>query len=148
MIEIRNATPQDTETITEFNQKMAWETEERRLDDSIICPGVRAILEDPDKGFYIIALEGEKIVGQLMITYEWSDWRNNTIWWIQSVYVHEDYRGQGIYKRLYEEIKKRAGQAGISTIRLYVEKENTRAQGVYEKLGMHECQYHMYEVNL
>ncbi len=148
MIEIRNAQIEDADTIIAFNQQMAWETESRKLDPAIIGPGVKAILNDASKGFYVIAIEEGEILGQLMITYEWSDWRNNTIWWIQSVYIHEDHRKRGIYKALYAEISARAKANGVNTIRLYVEKENTRAQQVYERLGMHECEYYMYEVTL
>ncbi len=147
-MKIRSATLADTALIAKFNQKMALETENKILADSLIIPGVEAILKDAVKGRYFVAEEEGIIRGQLMITYEWSDWRNNTIWWIQSVYVEETFRGKGLYKALYEEVKKEARLALVDTIRLYVEKENQTAQTVYEKLGMEETVYQMYEATL
>lgn len=147
-MKIRSATLADTALIAEFNQKMALETENKVLPDSHIIPGVTAILKDAVKGRYFVAEEDGIMRGQLMITYEWSDWRNNTIWWIQSVYVEEAFRGKGLYKALYEEVKKEARLAQVDTIRLYVEKENHTAQKVYEKLGMEETVYTIYEATL
>ncbi|TNE81817.1 MAG: GNAT family N-acetyltransferase [Bacteroidetes bacterium] len=145
---IRIGNPEDTAIIADFNQKMAWETEKKQLDPTIINPGVEAVLKDSSKGFYLLFMEDNEVVGQLMVTYEWSDWRNNTIWWIQSVYVREDQRGKGIYTALYEEVKRRAKEAGIQTIRLYVEKENARAQRVYRHHGMEATHYDLFEVTL
>ncbi|MBI1221157.1 MAG: GNAT family N-acetyltransferase [Bacteroidetes bacterium] len=145
---IRKARFEDARSIAKFNQNMALETENKILADEVIMPGVEAVLKDESKGFYYVAETDEKVIGQLMITFEWSDWRNNTIWWIQSVYVDEPFRGKGIYKALYEKVKSDARNAGIQTIRLYVEKENHLAQSVYQKLGMEETVYDMYEVNL
>lgn len=145
---IRVGIPEDAAILADFNQKMAWETEKKQLDPAVINPGVEAVLRDPSKGFYLIYMSGDELVGQLMITYEWSDWRNNTIWWIQSVYVREDQRGKGIYTALYEEVKSRAQAAGIQTIRLYVEKENQKAQRVYQHHGMEVTHYDLYEVTL
>jgi len=147
-MKIRGANPEDISLIAQFNQKMALETEDKTLPDSLIIPGVEAVLKDAVKGRYYVAEEEGTMVGQLMITYEWSDWRNKTVWWIQSVYVEEAFRGRGIYKGLYEAVKKDAKQEGIQTIRLYVEKENHTAQKVYEKLGMEETVYTMYEATL
>lgn len=146
--QIRRARSEDYATIAQFNQNMALETENKILPDELIVPGVKAILDDAGKGFYYVAEADGEVIGQLMITFEWSDWRNNTIWWIQSVYVKENWRGKGIYKALYEQVKQDAKAANIQTIRLYVEKENQRAQEVYRKLGMQETVYDMYEANL
>ncbi len=147
-MKIRSATLNDAQLIAQFNQKMALETENKVLPDELIIPGVEAVLKDPVKGQYFVAEVDGVMRGQLMITYEWSDWRNNTIWWIQSVYVEEAFRGQGLYKALYEAVKEAAKKANIQTIRLYVERENSTAQKVYEKLGMEETVYAMYEATL
>lgn len=145
-MKIREATPQDAALIAQFNQKMARETEGRELPDEIIQPGVRAVLEDKNKGFYLVAEEGEKVMGGLMITYEWSDWRNGPMWWFQSVFVVPEARGKGVFKQMYHHVMALAKQNGVKELRLYVEKENERAQAVYEKLGMTESHYYMYEV--
>ncbi|MDX5320458.1 MAG: GNAT family N-acetyltransferase [Bacteroidota bacterium] len=146
--QIRQAKKADALTIARFNQNMAWETESKKLADELIIPGVQAVLDDPLKGRYYVAEQDGAVIGQLMITYEWSDWRNQTIWWIQSVYVNENSRGNGVYKALYEAVKNDASSAGVKTIRLYVEKENQVAKTVYRKLGMHETVYDLYEVIL
>lgn len=145
---IRSARQGDLHSIASFNQKMAWETEHKQLADTLIIPGVEAVLNDPLKGFYLVAELDNTVIGQLMITFEWSDWRNREIWWIQSVFVESEYRGKGVYKALYEKIKEEAVKKGVQTIRLYVEKENAGAQAVYEKLGMEETVYKLYEVTL
>lgn len=145
---IRLAKVPDLHSIASFNQKMAWETEHKELPESTVIPGVEAVLNDPLKGFYLVAELDGGVIGQLMITYEWSDWRNTNIWWIQSVYVEKEHRGKGVYAALYEKIKDEARLNGVHTIRLYVEKENDTAQSVYEKLGMEETVYKLYEVTL
>lgn len=147
-IQIRQAKTDDVQRIATFNQKMAIETEDKLLPDTVILPGVEAVLIDPVKGFYLVAEVDGTMVGQLMVTYEWSDWRNGQIWWIQSVYVESDYRGKGIYTSLYEEVTRLAKSQNVRTIRLYVEKENQVAQTVYERLGMEETIYKLYEVTL
>lgn len=145
---IRLAQHRDLHAIAGFNQKMARETEHKELPDALIIPGVEAVLNDPLKGFYLVAEADNGVIGQLMITYEWSDWRNTNIWWIQSVFVEKEHRGKGVYTALYEKIKEEARLKGVHTIRLYVEKENSAAQAVYEKLGMEETVYKLYEVTL
>ena len=137
----------DGDIIIDFNQKMAMETESRKLADHVIGPGVRDILADKNKGLYLLAKdENGAIVGQLMVTYEWSDWRNGMFWWIQSVYVAPHARRQGIYRRLHDEVRKMARDSGQACgIRLYVEKENTGAQKTYEDIGMTPSHYLMYE---
>ena len=136
------------ETIARFNAAMALETEHLALDAPRLLEGVRRLVEDPSRGFYLVACEGARVVGQLMITYEWSDWRNGTFWWIQSVYVEPDYRGRGVFKALYGHIEGMArAAADVCGLRLYVEGENLRAQQVYERLGMRATPYQMFEVD-
>jgi len=145
---VRIATPDDAATIVEFNARLATETEERTLDRNLLRRGVEALLADAAKGTYFVAIHGAAIVGQLMITYEWSDWRNGMFWWIQSVYVKPEERGKGVFGLLYgyllEEAKRRGGIAGL---RLYVDHANTRAQTTYAKLGMKKSGYEMFETD-
>jgi ribosomal protein S18 acetylase RimI-like enzyme len=143
---IRLAQKSDVDALVEFNQAMAIETENKRLDTAILRPGVEGVFADANKGFYVVADDGIKIIGGLMVTFEWSDWRNAWFWWIQSVYVLPEARGQGIYSSLYEFVKKKAEEAGnVCGYRLYVEKDNLRAQRIYEKSGMEASHYLMYE---
>ena len=143
---IRLAERNDCQALVEFNQAMAFETEGKTLDTQILQSGVESVFHDEKKGFYVVAEEDGHIVGGLMVTFEWSDWRDNWFWWIQSVYLLPEYRGRGIYRLLYEFVKESAREKGdVCGFRLYVEKENTRAQAVYEKLGMEETYYLMYE---
>jgi GNAT superfamily N-acetyltransferase len=143
---IRPAKLSDAAAIVEFNQAMAHETEGRHLDREILMGGVEAVFHAPDKGFYVIAEAEGKIVGGLMVTFEWSDWRNGWFWWIQSVYILPHFRGQKIYRQLYDFVREKAAQArDVCGFRLYVEKENSNAQKVYEKLGMEQSHYLMYE---
>lgn len=145
-ISIRTAKVQDINSLVEFNQAMALETEGKRLDTNILQSGVESVFHDERKGFYVVAESEGKIVGGLMITFEWSDWRNGWFWWIQSVYILPDFRGRKIYRRLYEFVKNQAVNKGdVCGFRLYVEKENTLAQRVYENLGMEKSYYLMYE---
>ena len=128
---------------------MASETEDKGLNPTTLHQGVSEVLRSPEKGFYLLAVLSETVVGQLMITYEWSDWRNGYFWWIQSVYVNQDHRKRGIYKALNEEVLNLARlNGGICGIRLYVDKDNTDAQQVYRNLGMSESNYDMYEIEL
>ena len=144
-VSIRRARPEDHPTLVEYNRRMAWETEQKRLDDLALSQGVAAALADPAKGFYLVAEHEGAIVGQLMITSEWSDWRNGFFWWVQSVYVREDARRQGVFRCLYIEVERLARETGnIAGIRLYVERDNVRAQKTYEKLGMKEEAYCIY----
>ena len=139
----------DISTIVVFNIAMASETEDKALDPITLQQGVSEVLSNPVKGFYLLALFSETIVGQLMVTSEWSDWRNGYFWWIQSVYVKQDYRKRGVYKALNEEVLNLARlNGGICGIRLYVDKDNTAAQQVYRNLGMSESNYDMYEIEL
>lgn len=143
---IRPAKKEDTAALVEFNQAMALETEGKQLEAQILRSGVEAVFLDDDKGFYIVAEEAGRIVGGLMVTFEWSDWRNGWFWWIQSVYILPKSRGKKIYSRLYDFAKSKAReQKNVCGFRLYVEKENEHAQAVYEKLGMEASHYLMYE---
>jgi GNAT superfamily N-acetyltransferase len=143
---IRLAEKTDAAALVDFNQAMALETEGKNLDEEILQSGVESVFHDEKKGFYVVAEEGGQIIGGLMITFEWSDWRDGWFWWIQSVYILPAERGRGIYRFLYEFVKTRAeAQKDVCGFRLYVEKENERAQKVYEKLGMQPSHYLMYE---
>ena len=145
---IRPATLADAEIIARFNAAIAVETEHLTLDPDRLLLGVRAVLADANKGFYIVAEADGGVVGQLMITHEWSDWRNGMFWWIQSVYVDPAYRNQKIFSHLHRTIEKMAHDDGaVCGIRLYVERANTRAQTVYKNLGMHPTVYEMYETD-
>jgi len=145
-MKIRLAAEPDADALVEFNQAMALETEGKTLDAATLGSGVRAVFEDEKKGFYVVAEDDGQIVGGLMVTFEWSDWRNGWFWWIQSVYIRPAARGRGIYSLLYDFVKKTAREQGnVCGFRLYVEKENRHAQKVYEKLGMDETYYLMYE---
>ncbi|MBV9241938.1 MAG: GNAT family N-acetyltransferase [Acidobacteria bacterium] len=143
---IRIAIVSDRDSLVAFNQAMALETEGKTLDAGKITPGVTAVFSDEKKGFYVVAEDNGKIVGGLMVTYEWSDWRNAWFWWIQSVYILPEARGTGLYSRMYEYVKQRAADAGdVCGFRLYVETENTHAQKVYDAVGMSQSHYLMYE---
>jgi ribosomal protein S18 acetylase RimI-like enzyme len=143
---IREATPHDIPTLIDFQLKMALETENITLEISILNQGIRKLFKDPGKGRYYVAEEGSDLAGCLMTTFEWSDWRDGTVLWIQSVYIPEKFRGQGIYKKLYGYVRQMAvADPAIKGIRLYVDKKNKDAQQVYEKLGMNGDHYQVYE---
>ena len=146
---IREATLADAGIIADFNRAMALETESHTLDNETVRKGVEAVFSRPGLAFYLIAEHQSTVAGCLMVTTEWSDWRNGLYWWIQSVYVEHTHRGIGIYRRLYDEVLTRAQlEHNVSEVRLYVEKDNTVAQSVYEKLGMHNSGYLVYSVDL
>ncbi len=145
-MQIRFATIKDAESIIQNNMLLAKESENESLDPSTVEQGVKTLLLHSEKGFYLVAEENNTIIGQLMITFEWSDWRNTTIWWIQSVYVNKGYRKRGVFSSLFNEVKKLAHKQHISLLRLYVHKENISAQNVYEKRNMNKGLYHFYEV--
>lgn len=145
---IRNAFAGDVDAITQHNCLMAMETESKTLDEAIVKIAVDKALNDPTKGFYLMAEIEGSIAGSLMVTYEWSDWRNKNIWWIQSVYVRENYRRKGVYKALYAKVVELAKAQNVKIIRLYVEHENTKAQATYENLGMQKSNYLLYEADI
>lgn len=145
-LQIRLAEPADAETIAQFNQRLAWESEQIRLDPATVLCGVRALLADPGRGRYYVACDGPRIVGQLMHTWEWSDWRNGQIWWLQSVYVDESVRRRGVFRRLFEHAREEARvDPEVVGIRLYVEGHNAPAHRTYEKLGFRQAGYFVME---
>jgi ribosomal protein S18 acetylase RimI-like enzyme len=149
-ISIRLAGESDLESLVAFNLAMAEETESKQLNEKVLRAGVLHLLKNPRYGFYVVAEdaapEGPSVIGSLMVTYEWSDWRNALFWWIQSVYVKPPYRRRGIYRRLYAFVKECANkEKGVCGFRLYVEKENSIAQQTYRNLGMEESHYLMFE---
>lgn len=145
-IKVREAQLEDVEKLISFQMSMADETEDIVLDKSILTRGIHALFSDPAKGKYLVAVNQNQVVGCLMLTYEWSDWRNGTVLWIQSVYVEKSNRGKGVYKCLYDFVKEEVKQSlRFRGIRLYVDKGNAAAQQVYEKLGMNGDHYMLYE---
>jgi ribosomal protein S18 acetylase RimI-like enzyme len=147
-LEIRRATTNDWELIAAHNAAMAFETEGKRLQPETLRPGTQALLRDERKGFYLLAESDGHVVGQLMVTYEWSDWRNGDFWWIQSVYVRPEARRQGAYRSLYEHLFNEAKQRpDVVGVRLYVAKSNATAQAAYRALGMGESEYDLFEVD-
>ena len=143
---IRSASTDDISDIAQFNIAMAQETEERQLDPETIQSGVSGVIQNHAHGFYLIAERDQVAVGSLLITFEWSDWRNGTLWWIQSVYVKPEHRRTGVFKALYDAVIARAQAArSVRGIRLYVEQENLDAQSVYQKLSMQKTPYQMFE---
>lgn len=146
-ITIRQAAPQDAAMIADFNCRLAWESEHKKLDTDIVRAGVAAALADPDhKGPYHLAEDSGQVLGQLQNTFEWSDWRNGWIWWIQSVYVHSDARRRGVFSALYAHLLKRAqDQGNVVAIRLYVEQDNLKAKNTYSSLGMELSNYGVME---
>ncbi|MFQ6606172.1 MAG: GNAT family N-acetyltransferase [Fidelibacterota bacterium] len=145
-MKIRTATKNDLNTIVSFNLALAQESEGLTLNSRLVQRGVEAVFADPTKGFYLLATENEEIVGQLLITKEWSDWRNGYYWWIQSVYVKPEYRQRGVYRFLHQYVRKLAKEEGnVCGIRLYVEQENQAAQNVYKKVGMKPSRYRIFE---
>ena len=144
----RAAVPADVPVIAEFNIAMAAESEGLRLDPETVRRGVEHAVVHPEQGRYFLAVLDGRVVGQLMITYEWSDWRNKVFWWMQSVYVHHEFRGQSVFRRLYQHVESLARQdPGVCGIRLYVHHDNHRAMATYEGLGMTPADYHVYKAD-
>ncbi len=143
---IRDATLADLDFIAGANLAMAHETEDVVLDPALLLPGIRAVLEDPSLGRYYLAEAAGKPVGQLLTTYEWSDWRNGVFLWIQSVYVLPAHRGTGALKSLFRHLETLAqADPRICGIRLYVDRDNTQAQEIYTRLGLHRSNYKVME---
>ncbi len=146
---IRRATARDADAIVRNNIALAYESEAKQLDPLTAMRGARAVLEDASKGFYLIAERNGTVVGQLMITFEWSDWRNAMYWWIQSVYVLPNARRGGAFRSLYEQVSALAkSKKDICGIRLYVKSANAAAQKAYKVLGMRRTHYDIYEIDL
>jgi ribosomal protein S18 acetylase RimI-like enzyme len=145
-IVVRLAERNDASVIADFNISMALETEGKELSVDVVRQGVLGLFDKPEYGFYVVAEFGGEIAGSLMITYEWSDWRSGLFWWIQSVYVRGEFRQKGVFRKMYDFLKERATQqTDICGFRLYVEKSNTIAQSTYEKTGLCEIYYRVYE---
>ena len=143
---VRNATIADASVITDFQLKMALETEELFLNPAVVKAGVAAVFDDPSKGCYFVAEEAGVVVASLMITYEWSDWRNGLVWWFQSVYVKPEFRKMGVFAQMYRHIKKQVeASVDVRGLRLYVDKRNIAAQKAYTRLGMDGSHYDTYE---
>jgi GNAT superfamily N-acetyltransferase len=147
-MKIRKARLTDAAVIADFNSRLAWETEQLRLNSAIVNRGVRALLKDAAKGTYFVAEENGAVIGQLLITCEWSDWRNGFFWWIQSVYVAAEFRSGGVFRALFGQVQKLAkSRRDVCGLRLYVEKNNRRAQQAYDRLGMKHTHYQIYETS-
>ena len=145
-VQVRRATAGDAEALIRFNAAMALETERKVLLPGVIGAGVRHLLEHPAAGFYLVAESGGEVSGSLMVTNEWSDWRNGNFWWVQSVYVRPEFRRRGLYRELYKYLQALAAQdASICGFRLYVERDNVRAQATYRTAGMDATRYIVFE---
>jgi GNAT superfamily N-acetyltransferase len=145
---IRPATAADATQIAQFNTLLARQTEARELDPDRVNAGVAALLADPAKGTYFLAELDGQVIGQLLVTLEWSDWRNGWFWWIQSLYVNEEFRGRGVFRALFAHVKQQAvALPDICGIRLYVEADNENARTTYERLGMKLTSYRLYEID-
>lgn len=144
-ITVRYAFPSDVEVLALFNEAMALETEGIRLDPAVIRAGVRAVLEDPSKGRYLVAERAGRIAGALLVTYEWSDWRNGMFLWLQSVYVDPIDRKRGVFTRLYRHLEDLASAPGRCGLRLYMDAHNGAARAAYERLGMRHGNYLVFE---
>ena len=149
-IRIRQGTVNDLSVVMECNAALASETEGKLLEMDRLQQGVEAVLQNPEHGFYLIAENGTsgQAIGQMLVTYEWSDWRNGVFWWLQSVYVQKSWRRRGVFRRLYAHVIKEARSCQkVAGVRLYVEKENHLAQQVYKDLGLFPAGYHVYELD-
>lgn len=142
----RRGEARDADAIAAFNAAMALETEGKALIPEVIGAGVRRLIGMPSLGFYVVAEHAGEPIACLMVTHEWSDWRNGLFWWIQSVYVKPAFRRQGVYRRMYEHVRSLAqSDSSVCGFRLYVEKENAAAHATYASLGMKETDYLLYE---
>ena len=145
---IRRAEAEDASVVADFNVALAAESEALALDPARVARGVAACLTDPTKGFYLLAEQDGAPIGQTMVTYEWSDWRDGVFFWIQSVYVRPERRGHGVFRALYEAVLASARARGdVAGVRLYVHHDNVRAQAVYAAVGMEAAPYQMFELD-
>ena len=145
MPEVRKAIPEDLPSISEFQIKMAWETESLALSPETVTNGVKAVFDKPSRGQYWVATNAGKVIASLLITHEWSDWRDTNVWWLQSVYVIPEFRRKGVFRKMYSHIKAEAEKQNVAGLRLYVETNNVAAQKTYEALGMKSEHYRLYE---
>lgn len=147
---IRLAEPRDLESLVTFNLALARETESRQLDPALLQSGVESILADSSKGFYVVMEHRPtgRTIGQVLITFEWSDWRNAVFWWLQSVYVQKEWRRHGVFKQLYDHVLQEGKRQGnVAGIRLYVEQDNAIAQKVYAQAGLSAAPYKVFETD-
>ena len=145
-LSILDAKRADVAFIADSNAAMAWETEQKTLDRGLLVQGIEAVFENPARGFYLMAERDGRAVGCLLVTYEWSDWRNGDWWWLQSVYVEPSARRSGAFRQMYAEVERRSVDAGAAGLRLYVETDNLRAQTTYRALGMTRARYELFEI--
>ena len=144
--QVRDARPEDAALIADFNRAMAHETESLELDAATLRAGVDAVLAEPAHGFYLVARDTDGVAGALLVTREWSDWRNGCFWWIQSVYVVPRARRRGAFRALHAEVRRRArADGGVCGVRLYVASDNGAAKRTYAALGMRERAYAIFE---
>lgn len=144
-IHVRRATPADAAVVTDFNVRMALETEDHVLDPAVVGPGVLAALSDETRALYFVAEVGGRVAGQTLVTFEWSDWRNGFLWWFGSVFVEPEFRGRGVFRALATHIERAARDAKSVGLRLYVWNQNARAQATYAKLGWTDGNYKVME---
>ena len=145
-LRVRAARPGDLESLVDFNCRLARETEAHELDPATVRRGLSRLFDNPAAGFYTVAEQEGRVVGCLLITFEWSDWRDGWLWWIQSVYVEEGARRRGVFRQLFEHVREKAETDGdVRGLRLYVERDNGRAQATYASMGMAEAPYKLYE---
>lgn len=145
---IRYAKEEDAEVIAKNNVLLSKESENKEIIFETTLEGVKSVIRDIEKGFYIVVEEDEKILGELFITYEWSDWRNYNTWWIQSVYVEKNYRGGGVFKKMLEHVKNLSVENNVKNLKLYVHNENKKAIRAYEKNHMVKKPYYIYEIKI
>jgi GNAT superfamily N-acetyltransferase len=147
-IRVRLATAEDAEFLVRGNAEMALETEHLSLDLDRLRDGVHAVFEQPSRGVYYVAEVDGRRAGQMLITYEWSDWRNGVFWWIQSVHVEKAFRRQGVFRAIYSHVENGArATPGVCGLRLYVENSNNRGQSTYESVGMTRTAYQLFETD-
>lgn len=145
MITVREARREDLEFLVQGNARMAQETEGRALNPIMLTAGVKAVLEDPAKGRYFIGEIDGAVAGMLMVTWEWSDWRNGRFWWVQSVYVRPECRRRGVFRALYGHVRELCRGSGGVGLRLYVERENETGKATYRAVGMSAAGYEVME---
>jgi len=145
---VRDAALRDAEAIARHNVLLANESEDERIIFKSTLAAVKAVLADRRKGFYLVAEEGGAAIGQLMLTFEWSDWRNRMMWWIQSVYVDKEWRGKGVFRKLLAEVRRRARKEGVRILRLYVHTGNRKGIKAYEGAGMDRKPYYIYQFDV
>ena len=145
-LRVRAARPGDLEALVDFNCRLARETEDHELDPATVRRGLSRLFDNPAAGFYTVAEQEGRVVGCLLITFEWSDWRDGWLWWIQSVYVEKAARRRGVFRQLFEHVREKAETDGdVRGLRLYVERGNGRAQATYASMGLEEAPYKLYE---